>query len=101
MLAKLTRHGQITLPKAVRDRLQLREGDSVEVEIVEGARGILLRPKRHLPVDPDQAWFWQDAWQLAEQEADQDIAAERVIRGHADERASEILKRAAAAWAEP
>ncbi len=31
-------------------------------------------------IDPDQAYFWTEAWQASEHEADQDIAAGRVCR---------------------
>ncbi len=36
---------------------------------------IELRPKE---VDPDQAWFWSDAWQQMEREVDEDYDAGRV-----------------------
>ncbi|MHB1731998.1 MAG: hypothetical protein ACYCU8_00820 [Ferrimicrobium acidiphilum] len=29
--------------------------------------------------NPDQAWFWSERWQQMEQEADEDIAAGRVV----------------------
>jgi AbrB family looped-hinge helix DNA binding protein len=39
---KMSAKGQVVIPKAVRDRLQWREGASLEV--VETASGVLLRP---------------------------------------------------------
>ena len=42
--AKLTAKGQVTIPKAVRDALGLREGDSV-VFRVEGRRAIVAPTK--------------------------------------------------------
>jgi AbrB family looped-hinge helix DNA binding protein len=65
---------QITLPKPIRDQLDLEEGDYVAAEV----RGdeIVLRPKRL--VDKSQAWFWSEEWQAAEREAEADLAAGRV-----------------------
>jgi AbrB family looped-hinge helix DNA binding protein len=40
--ARLTSKGQLTVPKAVRDALQLREGDQV-VFRVEGERAVIAR----------------------------------------------------------
>jgi AbrB family looped-hinge helix DNA binding protein len=40
--ARLTSKGQVTIPKAVRDALGLRDGDEV-VFRVEGARAVLAR----------------------------------------------------------
>ena len=56
-LTKLTRHGQITLPKAVRERPHLAESDYIDVEISEDDRGIVLRPRKLVAIDPDQEWF--------------------------------------------
>ncbi len=72
MLTKLTRHGQITLPKAVRERLHLMvmEGDYIDVEISEDDRGIVLRPRKMVAIDPDQEWFWTAEWQQAERAAE-------------------------------
>ena len=42
--ATITSKGQLTLPKPVRDRLGLREGDRVEVSVVK--EEIRLRPLR-------------------------------------------------------
>lgn len=42
-LVKVIRHGQITLPKQIRDALGIREGDLLDVRLT-GA-DVLLRPK--------------------------------------------------------
>jgi len=72
--SKVTRHGQITLPAAVREQLGIEEGDIVEIK-VEEERAVLM-PKRL--VDKSQAYFWTRRWQKAEKEADEDIKAGRV-----------------------
>jgi AbrB family looped-hinge helix DNA binding protein len=71
---KVTRHGQITLPASVRERLGIEEGDLIEID-VEDERAVLI-PKKL--VDKSQAYFWTRKWQEAEREADEDIKAGRV-----------------------
>jgi AbrB family looped-hinge helix DNA binding protein len=71
---KVTRHGQITLPASVRERLGIEEGDLVEIEVVD-ERAVLM-PKKL--VDKSQAYFWTRKWQEGEREADEDIKAGRV-----------------------
>ena len=71
---KITRNFQVSIPKAVRDRLRLEEGDLLEVEERDGE--IVMIPKRL--IDADQAWFWSREWQEGEREADEDIKAGRV-----------------------
>lgn len=66
--------GQVTIPREIRERAQLEEGDPVEVEMVP--EGILLRPQK--VIDASQAWFWSPAWQEGEREASRDIAEGRV-----------------------
>lgn len=39
---KLSAKGQVVIPKAVRERLQWREG--ADLEVIETASGVLLRP---------------------------------------------------------
>jgi AbrB family looped-hinge helix DNA binding protein len=48
MTSTISSKGQITVPKAVRDRLGLRAGTRVEFELVE--RGVMLRKGRAGPV---------------------------------------------------
>jgi antitoxin PrlF len=78
MQSKITRHGQITIPKSVRTALKLDEGDVVEVELTANRRAIVLRPKKVKYLDPEQAYYWSDSWQAKERSADRDIRAGRV-----------------------
>ena len=43
-VVKITRHGQVTIPKKIRDALELKKGDLVEAEL----RGddIVITPKK-------------------------------------------------------
>ena len=50
MTSTISSKGQITVPKAVRDRLGLRAGTSVEFELVE--RGVMLRKGRQSGARP-------------------------------------------------
>jgi AbrB family looped-hinge helix DNA binding protein len=73
-LSKVTRHGQVTLPAAVRKELNIEEGDLVEIQVVDD-RAVLV-PKKL--VDKSQAYFWTDDWQKGEAEAEADIKAGRI-----------------------
>ena len=73
-LSKVTRHGQITLPAAVRKQLDIQEGDVVEIEVVDDRA--VVTPKKL--VDKSQAYFWTEEWQKGEAEAEADIRAGRV-----------------------
>ena len=74
-MAKITRNFQVSIPKEVRERLHLEEGDFVEVEERDGE--IVMVPKKL--IDADQAWFWSREWQEGEREADEDIRAGRLV----------------------
>ena len=74
-MAKITRNFQVSIPKEVRERLHLAEGDLVEVQERDGE--IVMVPKKL--IDADQAWFWSREWQEGEREVDEDIRAGRVI----------------------
>lgn len=73
--------GQVTIPREIRERAHLKEGDPIEVEMVP--EGILLKPQK--VVDATQAWFWTPAWQTGEREASLDIAEGRVEAHETDE----------------
>jgi antitoxin MazE len=65
---------QITIPSSVREQLGLEEGDYIAVEVRDDE--LILRPKRL--IDKSQIWFWSEAWQAAEREAEADIQTGRV-----------------------
>ncbi len=73
--------GQVTIPREIRERAHLKEGDPVQVEMVP--EGILLKPQK--VVDATQAWFWTPTWQAGEREASVDIAEGRVEIFETDE----------------
>jgi bifunctional DNA-binding transcriptional regulator/antitoxin component of YhaV-PrlF toxin-antitoxin module len=69
--------GTIALPAELRRRHHLDE-PGAQVHIVEREDGTIeLQPM--LPVPADQRWFWTERWQAMEREADEDIAAGRVV----------------------
>jgi len=73
-LLQIRKKFQITLPRSIRDRLELEEGDYIAAEVRDDE--IVLRPKKL--IDKSQAWFWSREWQKAEREAEADIQAGRV-----------------------
>ena len=74
--AKLTSKGQLTVPKAVRDALGLREGDEV-VFRVEGNRAVLART-----VD-----FLELAGSVSVPAAKRNVAWDEIVRRTRSERA--------------
>ena len=72
----LEAHGVLALPPEVRKRLLL-DSPGAQVEVTEREDGVIeLRPQ--VPVPASQAWFWTDARQARERQADEDLAAGRV-----------------------
>lgn len=63
--------GQLTIPSEVRKAAHLEIGATVEFAVTE--HGVLLRPKAL--VDADDAWFWANAWQQGEREAQAELVA--------------------------
>lgn len=58
--------------------------DHLPEQTVDGA-AILLGEISNGRIDPEQAWFWTREWQEREREADEDLAAGRVMRVAGDE----------------
>jgi AbrB family looped-hinge helix DNA binding protein len=74
---RLSAEGKVTIPARLRKAANLRAGDPLTFEVTP--EGILIRPGAE-ERDPDQWWFWTEAWQAKEAEADANIAAGRLIR---------------------
>lgn len=60
---------QITIPSDAFERLGLKPGDMLDVQVREGV--LYAIPQRLVPAD--QAWFWTPEWQAKEREADEAI----------------------------
>ena len=75
-LIKVTRGGQVTIPAALRRAAGIEVGDYLEVQVVDDR--LVLSPKQ--VIDKSQAYFWTEAWQAGEREAQDDLAAGRVAR---------------------
>jgi AbrB family looped-hinge helix DNA binding protein len=73
-LIKVTRGGQVTIPAAMRRKAGIEIGDYLEIQVADGY--LKLLPKQ--VIDKDQAYFWTDAWQEGEREAEQDLRQGRI-----------------------
>lgn len=71
MLSRTRKNGQVTIPARIRKAVRLEDGDFIDFEVADGK--IVITPKKL--IDSDQAWYWTEAWQAAEKEAD--LAIER------------------------
>jgi AbrB family looped-hinge helix DNA binding protein len=69
MITQLREKSQITIPKEVIRKLNLKAGDSIDIDIEDNK--IILKPVVVIP--KDQAWFWSNEWQQNEKQADKDI----------------------------
>ena len=72
-LVKVTRGGQVTIPAELRRQAGIEIGDYIEMRMVDGQ--LVLVPKQL--IDKDQTWFWTEAWQATEREAENDLRAGR------------------------
>lgn len=70
----LKKRGQVTIPKSVREMLDLHEEDQLEVTVEDGK--IVIQPV--ITIAKDQAWYWTEKWQKNEREAEEDIAKGRI-----------------------
>jgi AbrB family looped-hinge helix DNA binding protein len=49
MAVRVTRKGQVTIPKAVRDRLGINPGTKVDFELADDGRAFLRRAGKRMP----------------------------------------------------
>ena len=73
-MTKIRDNSQITIPKNIMDRLDLKKGDTVSIELRDDE--IILKPV--VIIDKSQTWFWNKDWQKEEKEAEEDIKKGRV-----------------------
>ncbi len=66
--------GQITIPKVVRENLDVQEGDDL-LFFVNNSGQFVIQAAQIIP--PDQAWFWTERWQKMEHATQVEIDAGR------------------------
>ncbi len=74
MLTEIRGRSQITIPAEITKRLNLKQGDTLQVE-VEGDQ-IVLRPVVTVP--KNQAYFWAKRWQQEEKQVQSDIENDKI-----------------------
>jgi AbrB family looped-hinge helix DNA binding protein len=74
--SRLRNKGQVTVPQEIRALLGAEEGDDLLFYTDQTGRVVVSRAQI---VDPEQAWFWSNHWQLMEHEAQADLDAGRIV----------------------
>jgi AbrB family looped-hinge helix DNA binding protein len=74
-LMKIRKNYQVTIPRNLRDRFNLAEGDYLEVETSNGA--IVLKPVK--VIQPDQEYFYTKQWQEKEAEVDEEVGRGDIV----------------------
>ena len=75
-IMKISRQGQIRIPKKILQTLDIEKGDYVEVELEEGH--IILKPRKLIDPSQAQGWYWTKEWQKMEADVDEDIEKHQV-----------------------
>ncbi|MFO8085385.1 MAG: AbrB/MazE/SpoVT family DNA-binding domain-containing protein [Desulfobacterales bacterium] len=68
-LMKIRKNYQLTIPRNLRKKFNLAEGDYVEVETRN--ESIVIRPVK--VIHPDQEYFYTKKWQEKEAEVDEEV----------------------------
>lgn len=84
----LRKRGQITIPKEIIDELDLKEGETLEIRLVDGKMVIVPT----IAVAKDQAWFWTEEWQREEREVEKQIQEGRISKPMNAEEAIDFLE---------
>ena len=74
MLTEIRSRSQITIPAEITKKLNLKKGDTLEIEI-EGNQ-IVLRPVISVP--KEQAYFWTKKWQQDEKQVQSDMENDKI-----------------------
>ena len=76
MITQIREKSQITIPKDLIKKLNLKIGDNIDINIENDK--IVIKPVVIIP--KAQAWFWSKEWQQGESQAEKDIENGRVER---------------------
>ena len=84
-LVKVKNKYQIVIPEAIRNKVKVEIGDTLEIEEKDGV--LLVKPV--MVIEKAQAYFWTKEWQEKEKEAEK---AKRKKRFRDFKRADEAVK---------
>jgi len=76
IITQIREKSQITIPKDLIKKLNLKTGDNIDIDIENGM--IIIKPVVIIP--KAQAWFWSKEWQQGESQAEKDIENGQVKR---------------------
>ena len=89
MLLSVKKRYTLTIPKSIREKLHVKEGDYVEAEVK--GHSLVLTPIK--VIKKDQEYFWTKAWQEAEREADEDIKSGRLSRAYREDELDQFINK--------
>ena len=81
MLVDLKQKSQVTIPAQMINKLNLKIGDKLNVEEMEGK--LVITPVVVIP--KDQAWFYEKEWQAEEKEVEQQIKKGEIATANSKE----------------
>ena len=88
MLLSVKKRYTLTIPKSIREKLRVKEGEYIEAEIK--GHSLILTPVK--VIKKDQEYFWTREWQEGEREADEDIKAGRLSRAYGEDELDLFIK---------
>ena len=88
MLLSVKKRYTITIPKGIREKLHIKEGEYIEAEVKR--QSLVLTPVKI--IKKDQEYFWTKEWQEGEREADEDIEAGRLSRAYGEDEVEHFIK---------
>jgi antitoxin MazE len=74
MIVDLKQKSQVTIPKKIVEKLNLKVGDKIDIEEKDGK--LILTPVAIVP--KDQVWFYSPEWQKGETEVDRQLKEGKV-----------------------
>jgi len=81
MIIDFKQKSQVTIPKEIVKKLNLKIGDKLEVMEQDGK--VILTPV--IVVPKDQAWYYSERWQMMERQVDEQIAEGKVYQANSKE----------------
>ena len=88
MLLSIKKRFTLTIPKSIREKLHVKEGEYVEAEVK--GHSLVLTPIK--VIKKDQEYFWTKEWQESEREADENIKSGRLSRAYTEDELDQFIK---------